>query len=295
MERASSRPVWSGSISFGLVTIPVRLYVAVREKNLHFRSLHDQDKVPIKQKLFCPQDGKDVHREHIVKGFEIEKDRFVVISQEELEAAAPKTTRAIEIQDFVDLNEIDPVYFDRPYYIAPRPEGAKPYRLLLEAMQKKQKVGIARIVMHNKEYLAALRPIGDVLCMETMHFGDEVVNAKTVEGVDSKVKVDAREMKIAEQLIDSLSTDWDPENYHDQYREQVMEMIRRKAEGEEIVTRPESEEKTAKRKGGDLIAALEASLANAKAPGKANRTIRHPRANGHSHNGHSHTRRRKSA
>jgi len=295
MQRASSRPVWSGSISFGLVTIPVRLYIAVREKNLSFRSLHDQDKVPVKQKLYCPQDGKDVHREHLVKGFEIEKDRFVVISQEELEAAAPKATRAIEIQDFVDLNEIDPVYFDRPYYIAPRPEGAKPYRLLLEAMQKKQKVGIARIVMHNKEYLAALRPIGDVLCMETMHFGDEVVDAKTVEGADSKVKVDAREMKIAEQLIDSLSTDWKPENYHDEYREQVMDMIRRKAEGEEIVTRPESEEKSGKRKGGDLIAALEASLANAKGPGKSSRVLRHPRANGHSHNGHSHPRRRKSA
>src|SRR4051812_29701847 len=111
MERASSRPVWSGSISFGLVTIPVRLYVAVREKNLHFRSLHDQDQVPIKQKLVCPQDGKEVHREHIVKGYEIEKDRFVIVSQEELAAVAPKATRAIEIQDFVDLNEIDPVYF----------------------------------------------------------------------------------------------------------------------------------------------------------------------------------------
>lgn len=292
MERASSRPVWSGSISFGLVTIPVRLYVAVREKNISFRSLHDQDKVPIKQKLFCPQDGKEVHREHIVKGFEIEKDRFVVITQEELEAAAPKTTRAIEIQDFVDLDDIDPVYFDRPYYIAPRPEGAKPYRLLLEAMQRKNKVGIARIVMHSKEYLAALRPVGDVLCMETMHFGDEVVNAKTVEGVDAKAKVDARELKIAEQLIDSLSTDWKPDKYHDEYREQVMDLIRRKAEGEEIVTRPESEEKTAKRKGGDLIAALEASLAHAKSGGKATAG----RVNGHNgHNGHSHSRRRKSA
>jgi DNA end-binding protein Ku len=302
MERASSRPIWSGSISFGLVTIPVKLFTAVRENRLSFRSLHDQDKVPLKQKLYCPEDGKEVHPEHIVKGFEIEKDRYVIVQQEELEAAAPKATRAIEIQDFVDLDEIDPVYFDRPYYIAPRPEGAKPYRLLLEAMQRKEKVGIARIVMHNKEYLAAIRPIGDMLCMETMHFGDEVVNAKTVEGIDVKAKVNPRELKIAEQLIDSLSTDWKPERYHDEYREQVMDMIRRKADGEEIVTRPGSDDDAKKtRKAGDLIAALEASLASAKSGGKERspRAVRHARANGHArvngHNGHSHARRRKSA
>src|ERR1700678_2521803 len=141
MEKPSSRPMWSGAISFGLVTIPVRLFTAVREKTLHFRSLHDQDQAPLKQKMVCSVDGKEVHREHIVKGFEIEKDRFVVIEQEELEAAAPKATKAIEIQDFVSLDEIDPVYFDRAYYVVPRPEGAKPCRLLLEAMQKKNKVG----------------------------------------------------------------------------------------------------------------------------------------------------------
>src|SRR5207302_7475224 len=129
----SSRPVWSGSISFGLVTIPVKLFLAVREKRLSFRSLHDQDKVPLKQKLVCPADGKEVHREHIVKGYEIEKDQYVVINQEDIEAAAPKSTKTIDIQDFVDLDEIDPLFFDRPYYIAPQPEGAKPYKLLMQA------------------------------------------------------------------------------------------------------------------------------------------------------------------
>src|SRR6266550_3847778 len=175
MEKASSRPIWSGSISFGLVTIPVKLFTAVREKRLSFRSLHDQDKVPLKQKLFCPADGKEIHAEHIVKGFEIEKDRYVVVRQEELEAVAPKATRAIEIQDFVGLDEIDPIYFDRAYYVAPKPEGARPYRLLLEALAKKQKVGIARIVMFSKEYLAALRPVEDVLMMEKKAKGEKSV------------------------------------------------------------------------------------------------------------------------
>src|SRR5258708_7851391 len=139
----SSRPVWSGSISFGLVTIPVRLFTAVRDKRLAFRSLHDQDKVPLKQKLVCPADNKEVHREHIIKGYEIEKDRFVIVRQDELDALAPKGSKAIEIQDFVGLEEIDPVYFDRAYYVAPTPEGARSYRLLLDAMDRKKKVGIA--------------------------------------------------------------------------------------------------------------------------------------------------------
>src|SRR5947199_8873106 len=134
----SSRPVWSGSISFGVVTIPVKLYTAVREKRLSFRSLHDQDKVPLKQKLVCPADGKEVHPEHIVKGYEIEKDQYVVVRQDELEAVAPKASKAIEIQDFVNLSEIDPVYFDRGYYAVPTPEAGRPYRLLVQALTKKQ-------------------------------------------------------------------------------------------------------------------------------------------------------------
>src|ERR1051326_5756303 len=152
MQKPSSRPIWSGSITFGLVTIPVKLYTAVREKNIHFRSLHDQDMVPLKQKLVCPADGKEVHREHIVKGYPVAKDQYVVINQEEIEAAAPKASRAIAIEDFVDLDEIDPLFFDRPYYVAPTPDGAKAYKLLMEAMEKKKKVGIAKVIMWNKEY-----------------------------------------------------------------------------------------------------------------------------------------------
>jgi len=272
MEKGSSRPIWSGSISFGLVTIPVRLFTAVREKRLHFRTLHDQDNVPLKQKMYCPADGKEVHPEHMVKGYEIEKDRFVIIDQEELEAAAPKRTKAIEIQDFVALDEIDPLFFDRPYYVAPKPEGAKPYKLLVEAMQKTKKVGIAKVVMWNKEYLAALRPLEGALVMETMHFNDEVVPSERVAGLEVKAKVDERELKMATQLIDSLTTDFKPEKYKDEFREQVMEIIERKAAGEEIATVPTTE-KAGTGRTRNLMAALEESLARSR-PSPHARTTR---------------------
>ena len=255
--KTATRPVWSGAISFGLVTIPVKLYTAVREQNIHFRSLHDQDMVPLKMKYYCPADGKEVHREHIVKGYEIAKDQFVVINQE----------------------EIDPLYFDRPYYVGPTPEGAKPYKLLLEAMEKKGKVGIAKVVLWNKEYLCALRPVNGVLCLETMHFDDEVVAPHAVVPTEAKHRIDEREMKIAGQLIDSLSTHFKPDKYHDEYREKIMELVEKKASGEEIVTRPAEEAEAPRTK--NLIAALEASLAKARPSARA-------------HLGQ-HTRRRKSA
>lgn len=265
----SSRPIWTGAISFGLVTIPVKLFTAVREKRISFRSLHDQDKVPLKQKLVCPADGKEVHPEHIVKGYEVEKDQYVIVQQSELEAVAPKATKSIEIQDFVGLEEIDPIFFERAYYVIPKPEGLRPYKLLLEALSNKKKVGIAKVVMFGKEYLAALRPLEDALCLETMHFGDEVVPAQKMAAVDSKTKVDPRELKIAEQLIDSLTTQFKPSAYHDDYRDAVLALIARKSKGENIVLRPEGEK--AAPKGRDLMAALEASLQRARdtsGPGK---------------------------
>jgi DNA end-binding protein Ku len=260
-------------------------------ETMHFSTLHDQDKVPLKQTMFCPADGKEVHPQHMVKGFEIEKDRFVIIRQDELEAAAPKSSKAIEIQDFVELDEIDPLYFDRPYYVAPKPAGAKPYKLLLEAMEKTKKVGIARVVMWNKEYLAALRPLDNALVMETMHFSDEVVPASHVGGLEVKSKVDERELKMAQQLIDTLSGKWNPDKYHDEYREQVMQLIERKAAGEEVVTRP-AEEKEHKGRGVNLMAALEASLAKSRGEeSAAGPRHRAPRAHGRSTT----TRRRRSS
>jgi len=282
MEKGSSRPIWSGSISFGLVTIPVRLFTAVREKRLHFRTLHDQDHVPLKQKMYCPADGKEIHPEHMVKGYEIEKDRFVIIDQEELEAAAPKRTKSIEIEDFVELEEIDPLFFDRPYYIAPKPEGAKPYKLLVEAMTKTKKVGIAKVVMWNKEYLAAVRPLEGGLVLETMHFHDEVISPDRVAGLEVKAKVDDRELKMAQQLIDSLTTKFKPEKYKDEYREQVMAIIEKKAAGEEIVSAPTVD----KPEGGrakNLMAALEASLAASRGEGRSGSTTRPRRSTARRH------------
>jgi DNA end-binding protein Ku len=262
------RSMWKGAISFGLVTIPVKLFTAVREKRVAVRSLHDQDKVPLRQKLVCPADGKEVHPEHIVKGYEIAKDQFVVVRQEELEAVAPKATKAIDIIDFVDLHEIDPMYFDRPYHVAPAPEGAKPYRLLVKAMQRTGKVAIGKVVMHTKEYLAALRPLDGKLCLETMHFGDEVVSPEDVPTPQARGSTDDRELKVAEQLIASLTTEFKPHRYKDEYREKVLELVERKAAGEKVVVRPPEEKPT--KTGTDLVAALEASLARARAGASGN-------------------------
>lgn len=261
--KPSSRPIWSGAISFGLVSIPVRLYTAVREKRLHFRTLHDQDKVPLKQKMVCPADGKEVHPEHTVKGYEIEKDRFVVVKQEELDAVAPKGGKAIEIQDFVELAEIDPLYFDKPYHVVPKPEGAKPFKLLLQVMEETKRVAIAKVVLWGRENLAAIRPLEGGMVLETMHFSDEVVNGAAVPGHEVHAKVDSREMKMALSLVESLTSKFDPTRYHDDYREKVMALIESKAHGDEVVTKPTTEEH-APRSGHDLVAALQASLDAAK-------------------------------
>jgi DNA end-binding protein Ku len=254
--------MWSGSISFGLVNIPVKLHPAVREKRLAFHLLHDQDHARLQNKLVCSADGKEVHREHVVKGFEIAPDQYVIVRQSELDAVAPKETRTIDITDFVDLEEIDPLYYDRAYYLSPGERAAKAYRLLVEAMEKTRKAGIAKFVMRNKEYLAALRPVNGVICLSTMHFGDEVLPTREIAGIPHEIEPPERELKMATHLIDSLTTKFDPKKYHDDYREKVMDMIERKAEGEKIVTQPPAEE----RKGRvvNLMAALEESLAEAK-------------------------------
>jgi DNA end-binding protein Ku len=280
----ASRSIWTGSITFGLVNIPVKLFLAVREKDIQFHMLHDQDNVRLQRKMVCPADGKEVHSEHVVKGYELSPGQYVVVREEELEAAAPKKSKTIEMEDFVDLGQIDPVYFDRPYYVVPQEQGVKAYRLLVEAMEKSKKVGIARFVMRNKEYLCALRPQDGALVLETMHFNDEVIPVDKVDGVPHKAKSDERELKMASQLIESLSTKFKPEKYHDTYREAVQEIIEKKAEGEEVVTQPAVEEK--KGRVTNLMAALEASLAKAKGAAR-------PAAAAHTHART--TRRRRSA
>ena len=282
----AARSIWTGSITFGLVNIPVKLYNAVREQGIHFHMLHDQDKARLQRKLVCSADGKEVHPEHIVKGYEIGPDQYVVVNQEELDSLAPEKSQTIHIIDFVDLDEIDPVYFDRPYYVAPTQQAARSYKLLVDAMTKSKKVGIAKFVMRNKEYLAALRPVENSLCLETMHFGNEVSDMDEVPGLPVHVKIDERELKVAQQLIDSLATDFDPDKYKDEYRERVLELVEKKASGEEVHVQPMPKVKEGR--AVDLMAALEASLAAAR--GKV--------AAGEGKNGRRHattTRRRKSA
>jgi DNA end-binding protein Ku len=257
-----ARSIWSGALSFGLVNIPVKLYTAVREERVAFHLLHDQDKVRLKQQMVCPSDGKEVHREHMVKGYEISPEKYVILRDDEIEAIAPKSSRVIELQDFVDLEAIDPVYFDRPYYLVPQQHAEKAYQLLVQAMEKTGKVGIAKFTMRSKEYLAALRPTDGVICLETMHFSNEVTVAKDIEDAPRELKIDARELNMAEKLIQGLSTDFKPAQYHDEYRERIMELIKKKSHGETLVSHkpPKAEAET---KAGDLMAALEASLAKA--------------------------------
>lgn len=255
------RAIWSGAISFGLVNVPIKLFTATSQKDVRFHQLHDKDGARINQKRVCSKDGEEVPLEHIVKGYEISRDKYVLITPEELDTLDPKASRTIDIQDFVDLDEIDPVYFESTYYMVPEKGATKAYALLLEAMRKSKKVAIARVVLRQKQHLVALRPVRNALSMETMLYADEVVAPETLEGLPEGVEVTDRELAMAQQLIDSLATDFKPEQYRDDYRERVLAMIERKAEGQEIVAAEEEEEAPPV---VDLMAALEASLAAAK-------------------------------
>jgi DNA end-binding protein Ku len=255
------RSIWSGAISFGLVNVPVKLYSAVSKKTVRFHQLHDKDGVRIQQKRFCPADDEEVAYENIVKGYEISPDEYVVVTPEELDALEPQKTRAIDIEDFVDLDEIDPLFYDHPYYLLPDKSAAKPYRLLHQAMREANKVAIARVVIRSKEQLVAIRPVDDVLAMSTMNFSDEIVPPdKFDEPTADDGDTTKREVDMARQLIESLSTDWEPDKYHDTYRERVLELIEKKAEGQEIVLQPVEEPKEVP----DLMAALEESVKAAK-------------------------------
>ena len=283
---AGPRPVWSGSISFGLVNIPVRLFTAVREQRVSFHLLHDQDKVRLRRKLVSSATGKEVHHEHIVRGFEAAKGHFIIVRDEELEGCAPEKTRAIEITDFVELSEIDPVFFDRPYYVLPQKGSARSYRLLAEAMKRSGRVGVARVVMHEKEYLAALRTVGDVICLSTMHFGEEVVPSRVIEGIpEDGGSAGERELKSARHAIEAHAGKFDPHKYHDRHRECVMKMVQKKAEKEKVVSPPPAAEERPKqaatRGAGDLMAALEASLALARKETQQAKAHANGQSNGH--------------
>jgi len=258
--------MWSGAISFGLVNVPVKLYSAVSRKTVRFNQLNAETGNRIQQKRVDPETGEEVGYDQIVKGYELTKDRYVVVTPDELDALDPEKTRTVDIEDFVDLDEIDPVYYDHPYYLVPDKGATKAYGLLLGAMKQANKVAIARVVLRSKEQLVAIRPSGDVLMMETMLFHDEVVPAQDIEDLpeEKELKATDRELKMAQQLIDSLSSEFDPTSYRDEYREKVLELIEMKASGQEIAVQPEAPEPA---KVPDLMAALEASLAAVKDDG----------------------------
>jgi DNA end-binding protein Ku len=262
------RAIWSGAISFGLVNIPVKLYSAVSRKTVRFHQIDAESGQRIRQQRVNPGSGEEVPYEQIVKGYEISPDRYVTITPEELEALEPQKTRTIDIEQFVDLEQIDPIYYDHPYYLAPDKGAAKAYKLLLDAMAEADKVAIARVVIRSKENLVALRSYGGAITMETMLFPDEVIQPDSIEelaAVDGDVKTTKRELDMAKQLIESLSGDFDPSEYRDQYRERVLDLIERKAAGETItIEEPVAEKKEVP----DLMAALEASIAASKSPPK---------------------------
>jgi DNA end-binding protein Ku len=261
------RAIWSGAISFGLVNIPVKLYSAVNRKTVRFHQLDSEDNQRIQQKRVNPRTGEEVPYENLVKGYELGGDRYVVITPEELDSLAPEKSRTIEIEDFVDLDQIDPIFYDHPYYLVPDTGAEKAYRLLVDAMEAAGKVAIARVVLRSKENLVAIRPKDGVLTMETMLFSDEVIPPDDLDDAPEdgkKKKTSKRELDMAQQLIDSLSGDFEPGKYQDEYRERVLDLIERKAQGEEIVLEAPQEEP---KQVPDLMAALEASIADSKRQG----------------------------
>ena len=287
------RSIWSGAISFGLVSVPVKLFSAISQKDVSFHQIDKSSGARIRYKRVSEKTGREIPYERIAKGYEVDKDEYVVIDPKELEKFTPDKTRRIDIEDFVDLTEIDPIYFEHPYFLAPDKGGDKAYVLLRRAMEKAGKIGIGKVVIRNKEYLAAIRPYGDkALALETMLFPDEVNDVEDVPGLpDRRAKVTDKELRMANQLIDSLAGDFDPEKYHDEYREKVMDFIKKKSKGGTMTIEEEEPERPAVI---DLMDALRASVEESGKGGRRKRTSP-GRKRAASSNGKRKTARRRSA
>ena len=256
-----ARAIWSGSITFGLVNVPVKLFSAVSPKEVRFHMVHDADGARIKLKRICSADGKEVPYEHIAKGYEVSPGRVVMITEEELEKFDPVATHTIDIEEFVALPEIDPIYYQSSYYLVPDRGAARAYQLLFQAMKDAKRVGLARIVLRTKQYLCAVRPFGKLLTLSTMLYADEINSQSEIEGVPKEeAKPKGRELQMAEQLVESLVARFQPEKYKDEYREKVLALIKAKAEGREIKAAAR-ERPTAK--VVNLMDALKASLSAA--------------------------------
>jgi len=252
--------IWSGTIGFGLVSVPVKVLSATKSRDVRFNQLEAGTGSRIRYRKVSDATGDEVPNEQIVKGYEVAPGQYVVVEDEDLKSLAPKASRMIEIEDFVDLDQIDPIFFENPYYLSPEPGAAKAYRLLVEAMTQLRKVAVGRVVMRSKESLVAIRPLDGILCLETMRYADEINPADGVLPDESVPEPSQRELDMAKQLIDALTSEFDPTKYEDQYREQLISLIEAKAAGQEIVAEPMVEEQG---KVVDLMAALEASLARA--------------------------------
>ena len=260
--------VWSGYLTFGLISMPIRLFSGARSSGISFNQLHRTDLHRVKQQLICPLDNKVLDRSEIVKGYEYRKDEYVVIEPEEIKKIEPKTAKTMEILEFVKSNDVDPVYFESSYYMVPEEAGRRPYALLTKALEESEYVAIAKLTMHNREYTVFLRPHKGGMMLHTMYYSDEVREVESFGAPDVEIK--EAEIKVAHQLIEALSGDWDPDKYHDSFQENLKKLIETKLEGGEIepVEKPKKLAPVV-----DLMAALKESLENAKKPAASERRV----------------------
>jgi DNA end-binding protein Ku len=265
------RSIWKGSISFGLVNIPIALYPATRREDLKFRLLRKGDLSPVNYKRVAEKDGKEVPWEQIVKGYEYEKRKFVVLSEKDFQRVDLEATQTVEIKDFVDVEEIDPMYFYKPYYLEPQKGGEKAYVLLRETLEKTNKIGIAKVIIKTRQYLAGVKPLKHALVLELMHFANELADAEKLNVPKKSSEPGKRETEMAKALIESMSSEWDPKKYKDDYRDALMEVIEEKVEsgGKEIEEKPKSKKSSSK--VIDLVSVLQQSLAETQAGGKKKR------------------------
>ena len=265
------RPIWSGAISFGLVSVPVKLFAAVSQKDVSFHQIDKQSGSRIRYKRVSEKTGREIPYERIAKGYEIDDEKYVVIDKEELERFAPDATKRIDIEDFIDLEEIDPIYYEHTYFLSPDKGGDKAYALLRKAMDDSDKIGVGRVVIRTKQYLAAVRPYGKKgIALETMYFPDEIVDEDEIPGVPDKMpRVSDKELSMARKLVESISTEFDPDKYQDEYRERVLDFLKKKAKGKTI-TIEEPEEQTAA--VTDLMEALKASVEGSRKKSRPKKT-----------------------
>jgi DNA end-binding protein Ku len=252
--------VWKGHLTFGLVSFPVKLYSAARSESISFNQLHKTDGSRVRQVLYCAAEDKPIPRTEIVKGYEYEKDRYVVIEDEEIKKVAPQTAKVMEIQEFVKADAVDPIYLETSYYMAPDEAGEKPYALLFDALKKSGYMGIAKVTMHNREHVVILRPGANGVLLHTMYYNHEIRKVDEFRTDLSLVK--EKELALAQSLVEALAAEFEPDKYKDSYRENLLQMIESKKEGREVVATPEPRQE----KVVDILEALKASLAVAKKP-----------------------------